>query len=97
MEVEKPTPKANELLIKVHAATVTLGDCELRSMKFQIWWIRPMVRLGFGVFRPRRSILGQEVAGTIEAIGTDVTKFKVGDKVFGPTGFGLGAYAEYKT
>ncbi|MHA2029043.1 MAG: NAD(P)-dependent alcohol dehydrogenase, partial [Candidatus Kariarchaeaceae archaeon] len=89
--------KANEVLIKIHAATVTLGDCELRSMKFQVWWIRPLVRLGFGVFRPRRHILGQELAGTIEAVGEDVTKFKVGDEVFGPTGLGLGAYAEYKT
>ncbi|MHA2276603.1 MAG: NAD(P)-dependent alcohol dehydrogenase, partial [Candidatus Kariarchaeaceae archaeon] len=96
-EVEQPKPKANEVLIKIHAATVTLGDCELRSMKFQVWWIRPLVRLGFGVFRPRRHILGQELAGTIEAVGEDVTKFKVGDEVFGPTGLGLGAYAEYKT
>lgn len=94
-EVEKPTPKSKEVLIKVHAATVTAGDTELRSLSFP-FWLRFLVRLGFGFRGPRKKILGQELAGEIESVGKDVTRFKVGDQVFASTGFGLGAYAEYK-
>jgi NADPH:quinone reductase-like Zn-dependent oxidoreductase len=94
-EIEKPIPKPNEVLIKIHAATVTMGDCELRSMSFPLW-LKPLIRLGFGIFRPRKGILGQELSGKIESIGEDVTLFKEGDEVFAPTGFGLGAYAQYK-
>jgi NADPH:quinone reductase-like Zn-dependent oxidoreductase len=94
-EVAKPTPKDNELLIKVHAATVTLGDCELRRLKVP-FWIRLPLRLYMGFRKPSRvTILGQELAGEIEAVGKGVTRFKPGDQVFAPTMLRLGAYAEY--
>ncbi len=93
-EVEKPSPKDNEVLIRVHAATVTKGDCELRSLKLPILW-KLFVRIGFGFRRPRKKILGQELAGEIESTGKDVTLFKKGDKVFANTGLRLGAWAEY--
>lgn len=94
-EVEKPTPKDNEVLIKVHAATVTMGDCEVRSLKIPIW-IRLPMRLYVGLRKPKRvTILGQELAGEIEAVGNQVTKFKEGDPIFAATFFRFGAYAEY--
>jgi NADPH:quinone reductase-like Zn-dependent oxidoreductase len=94
-EVEKPAPKDNEVLIKVHAATVTAGDCEARSLKMPLFIRLPMrIYVGFG--NPKRiTILGQEVAGEIEAIGKEVTRFKKGDQVFAATFFRFGAYAEY--
>jgi NADPH:quinone reductase-like Zn-dependent oxidoreductase len=82
-EVEKPTPKANEVLIKIHATTVVKEDPDMRASP------------GFnGFLKPRHPILGQELAGEIEAIGRDVTRFKPGDQVFGFDMFG--ASAEYK-
>ena len=93
-EVEKPTPKDNEVLIKIFATTVTAGDCEMRSLKLPLGY-QLMLRAGFGVRRPRNKIPGTEVAGEIEAIGKDVKKFKVGDQVFGSAGMGFGANAEY--
>lgn len=93
-EVEKPTPKNNEVLIRVHAATVTQGDCELRSLKLPLLW-KLLVRIGFGFRRPRRKILGQELAGEIESVGRAVKLFRKGDQVFALTGLHLGAYAEY--
>ena len=94
-EVEKPAPKANEVLIRIVATTVTAGDCEARNLKFPILVRLPM-RMYVGLRKPRRiTILGQELAGEIEAIGKDVKRFKAGDQVFGTTGLGFGAYAEY--
>jgi NADPH:quinone reductase-like Zn-dependent oxidoreductase len=94
-EVEKPVPRDNEALIKVYAATVTAGDCEMRSLKFPLWLSLP-IRIYAGFRRPTRiDILGMEFAGEIEAIGKDVTSFQVGEQVFGSTGFETGTYAEY--
>jgi NADPH:quinone reductase-like Zn-dependent oxidoreductase len=94
-EIEKPAPRDNEVLIKVHAATVTAGDCEMRSLKFPLFLSLPM-RLFAGPLRPTRvRIIGQELAGEVEAAGKEVTRFKPGDQVFGALGFGKGAYAEY--
>ena len=92
-EVEKPIPKDNEVLIRVHAATVTKGDCELRSLKLPLLW-KLFVRIGFGFRRPRKKILGQELAGEIESVGKAVRLFKKGDQVFANTGLRLGAWAE---
>src|SRR2546427_11846405 len=93
-DVQKPIPKDNEVLIKVYAATVTKGDCELRSLNLPLLW-RLVLRVGFGIRAPRRKILGQELAGEIESIGNAVTMFKKGDQIFASTGLHLGAYAEY--
>jgi NADPH:quinone reductase-like Zn-dependent oxidoreductase len=95
-EVAKPTPKDNEVLIKVHATTVTTGDCNLRGFTFVPRGFGLISRLMFGYRKPRKTILGVEVAGEIEATGKDVTRFKKGDAVFGIDSTGLGAYAEYK-
>jgi 2-desacetyl-2-hydroxyethyl bacteriochlorophyllide A dehydrogenase len=95
-EVEKPTPKDNELLIKIYATSVTAGDCEVRSLKIPLL-IRLPMRLYAGFLKPKRmTILGQELAGEVEAVGKDVTRFKPGDPVFAAVGFGFGAYAAYK-
>jgi NADPH:quinone reductase-like Zn-dependent oxidoreductase len=94
-DVEKPTPKDNEVLTRIHATTVTAGDQEMRSLKVPLW-LRLPVRLYVGPRKPERiTILGQELAGEIEAVGHDVRRFKKGDQVFAATGFSLGAYAEY--
>ncbi|HEV2655212.1 MAG TPA: NAD(P)-dependent alcohol dehydrogenase [Ktedonobacteraceae bacterium] len=93
-EVAKPTPKDKEVLIRIDATTVTAADCELRSLKLPIW-LRLPIRIYLGLIRPRNKILGQDLAGEIEAVGKEVTRFKKGDQVFGWTGFRLGAYAEY--
>jgi NADPH:quinone reductase-like Zn-dependent oxidoreductase len=95
-DVNKPTPRDNEVLIKVHAATVTNGDCELRRMKGPTILVLAF-RIYLGLMKPKRvTILGQELAGEIESIGKAVTKFKKGDPIFAPCLLRLGAYAEYK-
>jgi NADPH:quinone reductase-like Zn-dependent oxidoreductase len=93
-EVEQPSPKDNEVLIRIHAATVARGDCELRSLNVPIL-LRFIMRIVFGFRGPRRKILGQELAGEIESVGKNVKLFRKGDKVFALTGLHLGAYAEY--
>ena len=95
-EVEKPAPKDNEVLIRIYAATVTAGDCEMRMMKTALKF-RYLMRAYVGVIRPKRiTTLGMELAGEIESVGKDVTLFKEGDQVFAATGFiGMGAWAEY--
>jgi NADPH:quinone reductase-like Zn-dependent oxidoreductase len=93
-EVEKPIPKDNEVLIKIHAASVTVSDCIIRSGKVNILLWLPM-RIFVGFRRPRKPILGLELAGEVEGTGIDVKRFKKGDQVYAFTGKRIGAYAEY--
>jgi NADPH:quinone reductase-like Zn-dependent oxidoreductase len=94
-EVEKPIPKDNEVLIRIYATSVTTGDCNVRGFTFVPPGFGPLPRLIFGIRKPKRTILGVELAGEIEAVGKDVTLFKKGDQVFGIGSDSLGAYAEY--
>ena len=94
-DVEKPAPKDNEVLIKIHAATAATPDTEIRRLKLPLLFAIPL-RLYMGVIKPARiTILGTEFAGEIESAGKDVTRFKPGDPVFGYTGLGMRTYAEY--
>ncbi|MDR3652296.1 MAG: NAD(P)-dependent alcohol dehydrogenase [Paludibacter sp.] len=88
-EVEKPVPKANEILIKIIATSVNRTDCGFRNPEYFI------VRLVGGLFKPKRKILGSELAGEVEAIGKNVKTFKPGDSVFGLSTLNFGAHAEY--
>jgi NADPH:quinone reductase-like Zn-dependent oxidoreductase len=101
-EVEKPTPKDNEVLIRIYATTVNFGDMMARNFKaisprkFNmpfLFWLP--ARLAFGFRKPKKNILGSEFAGEIEAVGKEVKRFKQGDQVFGYRGQSMGAYAEY--
>ncbi len=96
-EVENPVPKDNEGLVQVYATTVHVGDTRIRSFNVPSSQ-KLLMRLYLGIFKPRRKILGMELAGEIESIGKDVTKFSVGDNVFASTlrPLAFGAYAEYK-
>ncbi len=94
-EVAKPVPKDNEVLIKIHATTVTSTDCNARNFTFVPKVFMLPARLFFGIFRPRIKILGVDLAGEIEAVGKNVKRFKEGDKVFGTIGTSFGGHAEY--
>lgn len=101
-EVEKPTPQANEILIRIRATSVNYGDIVARdfrhiapgefNMPFLFWLL---AKMSFGLRKPRTKILGSEFAGVVEATGQDVKRFKEGDPVFGYRGQTMGAYAEY--
>ena len=95
--IAEPTPKADEVLIKVHATTVTAGDVFVRKLTLPTYlFLWPIVRFGFGFKNLRKSILGHEFSGEIEAIGEEVKGFVKGDYVFGTTtGLSQGSYAEY--
>lgn len=96
VDVEKPAPKDNEVLIRIHATTVTTSDCNIRNLTFAPQWSKLMMRLFvFGAFKPRINVLGIDLAGEIEAVGKDVTKFKIGDEVFGRPDPVMGTHAEY--
>ena len=96
-EEPRPVPGDGELLIRVHAAEVTKGDCELRAFRFPVSWFWLPLRLVIGVFRPRRPILGGYLAGEVVETGAGVDRFAVGDEIFGSCGLRLGAHAEYAT
>ena len=93
-EVEKPTPKANEVLIRIYATTATKYDCWMRSCTAPTGF-GLLMRIASGIRKPKKPILGTELAGEIEAAGKDVTLFNKGDQVFGYPGMSMGAYAEY--
>jgi len=93
-EVEKPIPKENEILLKIHATTVTSGDCRVRSFNSPLLLWLPM-RIVLGLRKPRKSILGVELAGKVEEVGKNVTRFKKGDQLFAMTGMKFGGYAEH--
>ncbi|NTV45152.1 MAG: NAD(P)-dependent alcohol dehydrogenase [Chlorobiales bacterium] len=95
-EIPKPDPRDNEVRVKVHATTVTIGDCRMRSFTVPPeQWL--FARLYLGIFHPRRPILGMELSGEIESVGKNVTRFTHGDLVFASTfEANFGGYAEYK-
>ena len=94
-DVEKPVPRDNEVLIKIFATAVSSGDVRIRSFRASVFSWFPM-RLVLGFRGPRAKVLGLVLAGEIESVGKDVKRFKKGDQVFGSSGFGMGAHAEYK-
>ena len=93
-DVAKPRPGKGEVLVRVRATTVSRADVEIRRFRFAAWIWLPL-RLAFGVFKPRVRVLGQEFSGEVEALGDGAAAFAPGDRVYGTTGIGLGAYAEY--
>lgn len=100
-EVEKPSPKDNEVLIRVYATTVHIGDTKVRRLEpglgsVRDFFFKPLMRIMMGFKGTRKKILGMELAGEIEAVGKDVTLFKISDPVFASTKFELGAYAQYR-
>lgn len=94
-EVNKPSPKENEVCIKIYASAVTNSDIFVRSSELPLRYKIPM-RLMIGIRRPRKPILGLVLAGEIESVGKDIRQMKPGDKVYGVSGFGFGSYAEFK-
>ena len=99
-EAEKPIPKDNEVLIKIHATTVHIGDTKIRRLEpglgsVRDFFFKPLMRIIIGFSGPRKKILGMDLAGEIEALGKNVKLFKKGDSIFGTTEFEFGTYAEY--
>jgi len=93
-EVSKPLPNDNQILVKIIATAVNSGDVRLRSLDVK-GFLKVIMRLVLGITRPRKPILGIVFSGIVESKGNKVSKFKVGDKVFGMTGFKFGTYSEY--
>jgi NADPH:quinone reductase-like Zn-dependent oxidoreductase len=95
-DVEKPVPKEHQVLIKIRATTVSSGDCNVRNLTFVPKSMAPIAKLMFGIGKPwRKRILGTQLAGEVEAVGPNVTRFKAGDRVFGSTGMAGGGHAQY--
>jgi len=93
-EMPKPIPKDNEILVRIHATTVNSGDCRVRGLN-GAWVYQILIRLFMGIKRPRKSVLGVELAGEVEAVGSKVSRYKKGDQVFAFKGMAFGTYAEY--
>ncbi len=93
-ELSKPIPKENEILVKIMATSVNSGDVRVRSLDVK-GFMKVIMRLVLGFSKPRKPILGTVFSGVVERVGSKVSKFKNGDKVFGMTGFNFGTYAEY--
>ena len=94
-DVEKPIPKANEILIRIKAAEATKADCEMRSFHFPVKWFWLPLRIAMGIRKPRNSILGGYFSGVVEAVGKDVSRFKPSDSIFGAAKLKMGTYGEY--
>jgi NADPH:quinone reductase-like Zn-dependent oxidoreductase len=95
-DVERPVPKDDEVLVRIHAAAVTRSDCATREANRRSGPVVMLIsRLISGLRRPRQRILGTELAGEVEAVGAAVTEFAIGDRVFGSSGFAFGAHAEF--
>jgi NADPH:quinone reductase-like Zn-dependent oxidoreductase len=95
-EVEKPVPNGNEVLIAIHATTVSTGDCNMRNFTFVTRSMLPFAKLAFGIRKPwKERVLGTELAGEVESTGKDVKRFKKGDWVVASTGMAGGGHAQY--
>src|SRR2546425_746372 len=95
-EVDKPVPKDNEVLIAIHATTVSSGDCNVRNFTFVTRSMLPIAKVMFGIGKPWRArVLGTELAGQVEGVGKDVKRFKTGDRVVASTGMAGGGHAQY--
>ena len=94
-EINKPVPEKNEILIKIQAASVTSSDCNIRNLTFVPKYLHIPMKMEFGFKEPKNKILGFDLAGDVEAVGSDVTRFKIGDQIFGTTEPFFGAHAEY--
>ena len=94
IETEKPTPKENEVLVKIYATTVSVGDTRIRGFKVPLSFWLP-ARIALGLRKPKKNIPGSVFAGEIESVGKDVKNFREGDQVFAGTGHNFGANAEY--
>ena len=95
-EVDTPAPKGNEVLIAIHASTVSTGDCNVRNFTFVTKSMLPIAKLMFGIRKPWKArVLGTELAGEVERVGKDVTRFKTGDRVVASTGAAGGGHAQY--
>ena len=94
-EIEEPSSKDNELLIRVRTVEATKADCEIRSFNFPVKWFWLPLRLLLEVRKPKRQVLGGYFAGEVESVGRNVTKFQAGNAVFGSSQLRLGAYGEY--
>jgi len=94
--VDKPVPKANEVLIAIHATSVSTGDCNVRNFTFVTKSMLPIAKLMFGIGKPwKERILGTELAGEVESTGQEVTRFKTGDRVVASTAMAGGGHAQY--